>query len=204
MRWTAIAATHVLFAGLALAAVSIWGAGADPGRVRDRVTLPDPDPRLPVVTALSIVRPPGTLVLDTTKLQLGAPLNKVMSDREAAALDTRGAVEVKAQVTRDDGISQGVWQVAIRNGANRRAVLRAADRLYASVGWRLVPYPVPGVLVRKQSAAAGQPLTAYRAHYLYGPYLIRIEAYGTDATRVDRDFADLAGRQLAASPPAAR
>ena len=186
---------------MALAAVSIWGAGADPGRLRDRVTLPDPDPRLPVVTTLSIVRPPGTLVLDTTRPQLGAPLDKVMSGREAAALDTRGAVSVKAQITRDDGISQGVWQVAIRDGANRRGVLRAADRLYASVGWQLVPYPVPGVLVRKQS---GQPLTAYRAHYLHGPYLIRIEAYGSDAARVDHDFADLAGRQLAASPPDAR
>jgi hypothetical protein len=189
---------------LVLASVLVWGTGADPNRAAERVTLPDPDPRLPVVTMLSIVRPPGTLVLDTSKQQLGAPLATSTPKREADVLGARGVVHVKAQVARDGGSTQGMWQFAIRDGADRPAVLRAVDDLYAGVGWALVPYPGrDDVLVRRQTPAPGQPLTGYRAHYLYGPYLIRIEAYGTDAARVDRDFAELASRQLAASPPGA-
>ena len=204
MRGVAIGLTHVVLVGLALGAVALWGAGADPARERDRVTLPDPDPRRPVVPALSIVRPPGTLVLDTTKKQLGAPLEDVMSDDEATALDATGAVHVKAQIAREAGFSRGVWQIAVRDGADRGEALRTADRLYADVGWQLVPYPAEwpaGVLVRKLTPGPGQPLTAYRAHYRYGPYLIRVEAYGPDPARVDRDFAALAARQLAESPP---
>ena len=197
-----MAATHALLAGLALAAVLVWGTGADPNRVAEHVTLPDPDPRLPVATSLSIVRPPGTLVLDTSKQQLGAPLGRSMPKKEADVLGAQGVVHVKAQVARDDGATQGLWQFAIRDGVDRPAALRAIDDLYASVGWALVPYPGhPDLLVRKQTPAEGQPLTGYRAHYLYGPYLIRIEAYGTDPARVDRDFAELASRQLAMSPP---
>jgi hypothetical protein len=154
-----------------------------------------------VVATLSIVRPPGALVLDTTKKQLGAPLADVMSDGEAAALDATGAVHVKAQIAREDGFSRGVWQIAVRDGADRDETLRTADRLYADVGWQLVPYPVDGVLVRKLTPGPGQPLAAYRAHYRYGPYLIRVEAYGPEPARVDRDFAALVTRQLAESPP---
>ena len=201
MRGVAPGLAHVLLAAIAVGAVVVWGTGADPAREQEQVTLPDPDPRLPVVATLSIVRPPGTLVLDTTKRQLGAPLDAVMSKREADALDRRGAVQVKAQIARGAGFSRGVWQIAIRDGADRSGALRAADRLYAAGGWELVRYPVAGVLVRKLTPRDGQPLAAYRAHYLYGPYLIRIEAYGPDPVRVDRDFGDLAARQLAESPP---
>lgn len=201
MRGVGVGLTHVLLVAVAVGAVVIWGTGADPTRERDQVTLPDPDPRLPVVTALSIVRPPGQLVLDTTKRQLGAPLHSVMSEREAGTLDATGAVHVKAEIARTDGFSRGVWQIAIRDGADRQRTLLAADQLYAAGGWELVRYPVSGVLVRKQTPTAAQPLAAYRAHYLYGPYLIRIEAYGPEAARVDREFGDLAARQLAESPP---
>ncbi len=201
MRGVAPGLAHVLLAAVAVGAVLVWGTGADPARERDEVTLPDPDPRLPVVAALSIVRPPGTLVLDTTRRQVGEPLDAVMSKREARALDRRGAVRVKARIARGAGFSRGVWQIAIRDGADRQSALLAADRLYAAGGWELVGHPDPGVLVRKLTPGPGQPLAAYRAHYLYGPYLIRIEAYGPDPARVDRDFGDLAARQLAESPP---
>lgn len=193
--------THVVLVAVALGAVVVWGTGADPKRADNKVTLPDPDPRLPVVAALSIVRPPGTLVLDTTRHQQGAALDSVMSPAEAEALGDAGAVDVKAQIARGDDFSRGVWQIALKDTADHAEALRVADDQYGSRGWTLEDYPVAGVLVRKLTPAPGQPLAAYRAHYRYGPYLIRIEAYGPEPDRVAREFTELAGRQLAESPP---
>lgn len=200
-RAVSVGLVHVLLAALALTAVAIWGSGADPAREDQKVTLPELDPRLPVAAdTLSIVRPRGTLVLDSTKKQQGAPLGSVMPELEADTLDTAGAVSVKAQVTRDDEITRGVWQISIRDSADPQEALRAADGLYEAGGWRLTPSNTDGLLVRKQTPSARAPLAAYRAHYVYGPYLIRIEAYGPDAAQVDREFAELAGRQLAEWP----
>jgi hypothetical protein len=200
-RRTAVVGVHVLLAALALGAVAIWGPGTDPARADLRVSLPDPDPRLPAIAnTLSVVRPRVPLVLDTTKHQQGAPLDSVMPELEADTLDAAGAVNVKARVARDGGFSRGVWQIAIRDSADPNDALRAADELYAAGGWARAPSDDDAVLVRKQTPSAQAPLAAYRAHYVYGPYLIRIEAYGPDAGRVDREFAELAGRQLAEWP----
>lgn len=201
MRGVGVWLTHALLAAVALGAVVVWGTGADPDDARNQVTLPDPDPRLPVVAAVSIVRPPGNLVLDTTRHQQGAALNSVMSESEADALRDAGAVDVKAQIARGDGFSRGVWQIAVKDSADHAEALRVADGQYGSRGWTLENHPVDGVLVRKLTPGPNQPLAAYRAHYRYGPYLIRIEAYGPDPARVTQEFTELAGRQLAASPP---
>lgn len=201
-RTLAVVLVHLLLAALALGAVAVWGAGADPGRADLRVTAPDPDPRLPAnPNLLVIVRPPGTVVLDTTKESHGAKPVAVLPELEAEILDDAGAVNVKAVVSREGGLSRGVWQVAVHDGADPRVALRAVDDLYAAGGWARAPSDVRGLLVRKQTPSADQPVAAYRAHYVTGPYLVRIEAYGTDAGRVDREFAELARRQLAERPP---
>lgn len=191
----------MLLAALALGAIAVWGPGTDRARDELQVSLPDPNPRLPVLAnTLSIVRPPGPLVLDTTKHQQGAALDAVMPELEADTLDAVGAVSVKAWVARQDGFSRGVWQIAIRDGADPTAALKAADGLYGAGGWRRAASDHDGVLVRQQRPTTRTPLAAYRAHYVFGPYLIRIEAYGPDAARVDREFAELADRQLAETP----
>jgi len=192
----AVGVVHVLLAVLALGAVAVLGTGADPDRVDLRVTLPDP--RLPVnADVLVIVRPPGTVVLDTTKEKRGAWLADVLPAKEANVLGHAGAVDAKAFVSRDGALSRGVWQFGIRDGVDPHVALRAADDLYGAGGWQRAPGPRRGLLVRAQT----QPIAAYRAHYVVGPYLIRVEAYGSDAAAVDREFAALAGRQLAERPP---
>jgi len=198
----AVGLVHVLLAALALGAVAVWGTGADPARVGLRVTLPDPDPRLPVnADELAIVRPPGTLVLDTTKERRGAWLAAVLPAKEADLLGAAGVVDAKALVARDGDFSAGVWQFAVRDGVDPRRALRAADDLYGAGGWRRAPSQYRGLLVREQERGPGRPLAAYRAHYVLGRYLIRVEAYGPDQAVVDREFAALTGRQLAERPP---
>jgi hypothetical protein len=199
-----VAAVHVLLAGLAFGAVAVWGTGADPARADLAVTVPEPDPRLPVNPELvALVRPPGLLVMDTTKEKNGAWLTSVLPEKEARYLDDAGVVSVKALVSRDGEFSQGVWQLAVRDSADPTAALRVADDLYAAGGWEEAEGAegVDGVLVRTHAPTPDLPLAAYRAHYVRGPYLIRIEAYGPDLDRVAREFDALADRQLAQWPP---
>lgn len=188
---------HVLLAAVVLAAVAVWGPGTDPARADRAVTVPDPDPRLPVnPEAVALVRPPGLLVMDTTQEKRGAALAAVLPEAEAEVLDDAGAVYVTARVSRDGGFSQGVWQFAVRDSASPSAALDAIDDLYAAGGWTVAEAPA-GVLLRRQET----PLAAYRAHYVRGPYVIRVEAYGPDPDRVGSEFTTLLGRQLGQWPP---
>lgn len=196
-----VVAVHVVLAGLALGAVAVWGTGADPARAEHVVTVPDPEPRLPANPELvALVRPPGLVVMDTTQEKHGAWLAAVLPEKEARYFDDAGVVSAKALVSRDGEFSQGVWQFPVRDGADPAAALRAADDFYAAGGWQEAPGP-DGVLVRKHAPTPELPLAAYRAHYVRGPYLIRVEAYGPDMDRVGRDFDALADRQLTRWPP---
>lgn len=196
-----VAGVHVALAAVALGAVAVWGTGADPARADLAVTVPDPDPRLPVNPELvALVRPPGLLVMDTTKEKHGAWLASVLPEKEARYLDDAGVVSVKALVSRDGEFSQGVWQLAVRDGADPANALRVADDLYAKGGWEEADGPA-GVLVRTHAPTPELPLAAYRAHYVRGPYVIRVEAYGPAMDRVAREFDALADRQLTRWPP---
>jgi hypothetical protein len=192
---------HALLAVVVLGAVALWGTGSDPAGAATQVTAPDPDPRLPGPESLALVRPPGTVVLDNTRVKRGDVPATVLPEAEAQAVTAAGVVSVKALVSRDGAVSRGVWQLAVRNGGDAGDALRAIDDLYAAGGWQPADSPAPGVVVRAQVPGEGQPYSGYRAHYVRGPYLIRIEAYGTAKALVDREFAALARRQLAEWPP---
>jgi hypothetical protein len=192
---------HVLLAALVLVAFAVWGTGADPALADREVTVPDRDPRLPDnPETLAIVRPPGVLVTDTAGVKHGSS-PAVLPEAEAEVLTDAGVVVVHAYVAREDGVTRGLWQMSVRDGDDPRQALRAIDELYAAGGWDWAPTMARGVLVRAQKPTEGQPYAGYRAHYVRGPHLIRIEVYGTDRAEVDRDFATLATRQLAQWPP---
>jgi hypothetical protein len=189
----------VLLVVLVVGALALRSGGA--GDPADEVTVPDPDPRTPVVAAaVSIVRPPGTVVLNTTERKLGAATGRVLPRREAEVLDRFGRVLVKAVVTRDDGHTLGVWQLSVPDRSNPHDAARALDELYAASGWDTGQGAVAGVLLRTQSPRQDRPLTAYRAHYVTGPHVIRVESYGPDAARTERAFAELLDRQLSTWP----
>lgn len=196
-----VALVHVLLVATALVAVAVWGTGTDPALAGRVVTVPDPEPRLPVnPETVALVRPPGYLAMDTTREKHGAWPATVLPGPEAKVLEDVGVVYVKAYVSRDGEFSQGVWQFAVRDAADPAKALRAADDLYASGGWTRPEGPA-GLLVRMQPPGQQQPLASYRAHYVRGPYLIRVEAYGPDLARVEREFTVLAQRQLDRWPP---
>jgi hypothetical protein len=196
-----VALVHVLLVALALTAVAVWGTGADPARADRRVTVPDDDPRLPAnPETVALVRPPGLLVADSAALKNGSPLG-VLPELEAEVLEDAGVVMVKALVGREGDTTQGVWQFSVRDGDDPRAALRAIDELYAAGGWLWAPTEVRGVRLRAQKPTDGQPWAGYRAHYVRGPYLIRVEVYGIDQDQVDDAFAALATQQLAQWPP---
>jgi hypothetical protein len=200
-RAVTVTLVNVLFAAVALGAVALYGLGDDPDLAGQHVTVPDPHPRLPHnPETLVLVRPPGFLVVDSTTVKAGNSPG-VLGEIEADALTGAGVVMVKALVGRDGDVTQGVWQMSVHDGSDPAKALRAIDDLYAAGGWTRAYSATGGVLVRMQKPAAGQPLAGYRAHYVRGPYLLRIETYGTDQTQVDRAFATLAQRQLAAWPP---
>jgi len=197
-----VALVHVLLGALVLTAIVAWGSGADPALAGQHVTVPDPDLRLPHnPEEVAIVRPPGRLVVNSTFLKSGAA-PEVLGEGESKTLRTAGVVRTKAMVGREGDLAQGVWQMSVRDGNDPQEAMRAIDGLYAAGGWTQAASPLPGVVVRLQKPAEGQPMAAYRAHYVRGPYLMRIEAYGPDAEQVEREFAALAERQLAEWPPA--
>lgn len=196
-----VALVHVLLAALALTAVAVWGTGADPTLAEERVTAPDTDPRLPDnPETVALVRPPGVLIIDSAALKHGGSLD-VLPEAEADVLEDAGVVMVKARVGRDGDITEGLWQFSVRDGDDPADALRAIDELYAAGGWAWTPTEARGVRLRAHKIGDDQPLAGYRAHYVRGPYLIRIEVYGTDQERVDDAFAALATRQLAQWPP---
>jgi len=200
-RTATVALVHVLLAALAVAAVVVWGAGENPALAGQQVTVPDADPRLPDNPELvALVRPQGLLVLDSATVKHGSSPS-VLGEVEADVLTEAGVVMVKARVGREGGLTQGVWQMSVHDGADPRDALRAIDGLYREGGWTREPRIAGDVLVRGQTPGKGQPFAGYRAHYVRGPYLMRIEAYGTDQAQVDRAFATLARQQLAAWPP---
>lgn len=199
-RVATVALVHLLLAVVALGAVAVWGFGYDPAA--QHVTVPDPDTRLPSnPERLTIVRPPGLLVMDSTFVKHGALPTDALGEAEGSILLEAGVVKVKALVGREGELSQGVWQMWVRDGSDPRGALRAIDDLYATGGWAQEPTETAGLVVRAQKPNETQPFSGYRAHYVRGPFLIRIEAYGTDQAQVDDAFADLARRQLAAWPP---
>lgn len=188
---------HALLAAVVIAAVAGWGTGADPARAGRVVTVPDPAPRLPVnPESVPLVRPPGVPVMDATHEKRGTSLAAVLPEAEAKVLGDAGAVYVKAYVSRDHEFRQGVWLFAIRDGADPVRALHAIDDLYAAGGWTEATAQ-NNVLLRTQEA----PLAAYRAHYMRGPYVIRVEAYGPAMDRVTREFSTLVERQLGQWPP---
>jgi hypothetical protein len=200
-RTATVALVHVLLAALAVAAVVVWGAGENPTLAGEQVTVPDTDPRLPDNPELvALIRPPGLLVMDSATVKHGNSPS-VLGEVEEDVLTEAGVVMVKARVGREGGLTQGVWQMSVHDGADPRDALRAIDELYGEGGWTRERSPACGVLVRGQTPAKGQPFAGYRAHYVRGPYLIRIEAYGTDQAQVDRAFATLAKQQLGEWPP---
>jgi hypothetical protein len=200
-RAVAVVLVHVLLAALAVGAAAVWGAGDDPALAGQRVTVPDPDPRLPDnPEAVAVVRPPGLLVVDSATVKHGSS-PAALGGQEADVLTDAGVVVVKAFVGRDGRVTAGVWQMSVRDGDDPHDALRAIDTLYAEGGWLPEVADTRGVLVRSQEPDGRQPYAGYRAHYVRGPHLIRIEAYGTEQAEVDRAFADLARRQLAAWPP---
>jgi len=201
IQFLTVALAHVLLAALALGAVAVWGTGADPAAADRRVTVPDADPRLPDnPETAALVRPPGVLIVDSATLKHGGSLSALPA-LETEVLEDAGVVMVKARVGRDGDLTEGLWQFSVRDGDDPRAALRAIDELYAAGGWALAPIETRGVRLRAQERTDSQPFAGYRAHYVRGPYLIRIETYGTDQDRVDRAFAALATQQLAQWPP---
>jgi hypothetical protein len=198
-RVAAIALVHVLLAAVAVGAIALWGPGDNPARVR--ITVPDADPRAPDnPETVALVEWDGFHVRDSTALQHGSS-PAVLGEVEADTLTKAGVVRVAARVTRDGGLTRGVWQLSVHDGADPHDALRAIDDLYGKGGWTRRPTEARGLLVRAQTPDGRQPLYGYRAHYVRAPYLIRIETYGTDKALVDREFAALATRQLAEWPP---
>lgn len=198
-RVAAIILVHVLLVALAAGAIAVWGPGSNPAQVSASVS--DTDRRLPDnPETVALVEWDGFHVVDSTTLQHGnSPA--VLGKLEADVLTGAGVFRVRARVTRDDGLTRGVWQLTVRDGADPHAALLAIDELYGKGGWTRRPTEAEGVLVRARTPDGRQPFFGYRAHYVRAPYLIRIETYGTDRARVDREFATLATRQLAEWPP---
>ncbi|RZS37472.1 hypothetical protein EV193_10527 [Herbihabitans rhizosphaerae] len=202
-RGVQVLLVHVLLAAVAGAALLIWGAGSDPADADRKVSLPDPDPRRPAAAPARVIgRPAGPVVLDTG-LSTNTPLASVLPQVESTTLSTAGVVRVRAIVTRQpNGLTLGLWQFSVRDKSKPADALTAIDKLYDSAGFAQPPDGPPGVRVRHQAARPEQGnLGVYRAHYLHGHELIRVEAYGSDKTMTDAEFAALIGAQTAAWPP---
>lgn len=190
-------------AAAATAAWAIWGNGSDPDIAALRITWPDPDPRRPYpsVPPIPLVRPPGSVLINLTDTPAAFIANHNYSPAEMDVLAKAGIAQVTALATRDGPIVFGLWVLTVRDRAVPTTVLSQANQFYASTGYSLTQQSDLLWTWNFPVRQPGTTLNMFGAHYLRGRQLIKLEAYGPDATATQQAFNSLYDSQLRAWPP---
>jgi hypothetical protein len=129
--------------------------------------------------------------------------NKLPAAGEPELMQSVGVSEIGGLVTNENGMRRGIWAFKLGGGSDPAAVLNAMDTFYQQAKYELVSQE-DNVLIRKLTTQDenGQPVTAFRAHYLTDGYMIRVEVYGTDSANVESEFTDLLAQETKKFPPA--
>lgn len=158
-------------------------------------------------------KPDGAPFVDLTgdsRANIARPIDEAVATKsptetEAKILKSAGATEVLGYGTTEGKAVLGLWQFKASSAKKAQDVLAEIDKLYSSAGYKAYggeKYP-KGVLAKFLAPTDKydkNALTAYRAHYLLGDSVVRIETWSTDAGLAEKAFKDLMKRQLAEHP----
>jgi hypothetical protein len=191
------------FAAAATGAWAIWGNGSDPAIAALRITWPDPNPRRPeqLVPPTPLVHPPGSVLINLTDTPATFVANNNYSPAEMDVLAKAGVAQVTALATQNGPIVFGLWVLTVRDRAIPTTALSQANKFYTNTGYSLTQQSDLLWTWNFPVRQRGVTLNMFGAHYLRGRQLIKIEAYGPDATATQRAFTGLYDSQLRAWPP---
>ncbi|MGX7823689.1 hypothetical protein ACTG9Q_01205 [Actinokineospora sp. 24-640] len=203
-----IALAVVLVLGLVGAGVWFFG-------FKDSDTAQPPPPAPTTTTKQEPVLPPpnvpdgpfieiaGREALNRTMTIEQALQRKLPTERESKLMKANGIVEVGGLVTEENGLRRGIWAFKVADGGDASAALVAMDALYEQAKYAKVASPEhPEVTIRKLASSGGDAPTVFRAHYVTdGGYMVRVEAFGADAAKVETAFFDLLAEETGKFPP---
>ncbi|KAA2263698.1 hypothetical protein F0L68_09405 [Solihabitans fulvus] len=197
----------VVLAGLGFGGYMLWGKGSGGGDVAASTTTTTttkttpPKPKVPPGPFVEV--PGGTSQFNAVSIA-NALQAKVPTLEEATLLQNNGVTEVRFVLSQDTDLNQGIWGFVPSTGTDPAAVLNAIDQLYNSAKYQLLPGGPPNVLVRYLPASDHNKTPTYRAHYVTGGMVIRVEAYGTDDATAKAAFDALLKRETDKFAPGAR
>ncbi|AHH93449.1 hypothetical protein [Kutzneria albida] len=141
----------------------------------------------------------GTIGLNATVTIDAAVLAKIPTESEGPFLKSKGVTQVAAVTAVKDGTTTGVWAFTPGQGSDPKALLDSIDEVFVKANYKDVPGAPAGTRARFLTDPNG---TAYRAHYIANGVVIRVEAFGKDATAAERAFRDLLSAETAKYPVA--
>jgi hypothetical protein len=188
---------------VAVAAIVVWGYGADPITVANHVTVHDLDPRrpYPVVPPDALRRPGGPAVFDQRGIITAFESTPLLTTQEKRLLAADGTAEVEGVLARPTTTIVGGWDFTVRDASDPARLVRDLDALYRRGGYAPTPSDRPGVAeVRSTAATLTGGATVFVAHYRHDRDVLRVVAYGPDPADVAARFDAQLAAQLARSP----
>lgn len=159
-----------------------------------------PPPNVPDGPFIEIA---GREALNRTMTIEQALQRKLPTERESKLMEANGIVEIGGLVTEENGLRRGIWAFKVADGGDPSAALVAMDALYEQAKYVKVSSPEhPDVTIRKLASSGADAPTVFRAHYVTdGGYMVRVEAFGPDAAKVETAFFDLLAEETGKFPP---
>jgi hypothetical protein len=167
----------------------------------DQTTKSSPRPTTSTPPPKPIVQPPGAVQVDSTFTLQRLGEVKILSPEDFDILSRNQITEAQVQVTKEGELVRGTWAFTAADRASAEQVFKEIDALYRQVNFQ----PAPGIAKENVSALYFKPVTpnaptVFRAHYLAGNKVIRVESYGPDAAQAAAEFAALLETQLQRLP----
>lgn len=151
-----------------------------------------------------IVRPPGSVQIDDSYTLARLREAQLLSTEDFTIVEANKVSEAQVAVTKQGELTLGTWAFQVASTATGETMLTQIDQLYTGVAFK----PAEGITREKVSVLVlapqpGQPgIAVYRAHYLgEDDKVVRVEAYGPDATTARTAFVALLDQQLKQLPP---
>ncbi|WP_132875686.1 hypothetical protein [Tamaricihabitans halophyticus] len=202
-RRAAVAGTLLLLVGIAAGGYAAWGDGSDPILAEYHVTEPDLDPRRPepITPPDPLVTPQGKVVQDETGRPPVFLDGGALTEAELRLLVRAGTAQIQTIITRDHGLTRAVWRFTVRDSSSPERVRDLLDEHYDKGGYHPSSTQEGGVLVRHIADPADQRgVSAYRAHYVRGRDVLRVESYGRQGSTVGEAFYQLLRAQTKQFP----
>jgi hypothetical protein len=126
---------------------------------------------------------------------------KVPTEPEAKLLKQSGIGSVSSVITTEGQLARGIWAFTPTSSGDPKTALAAINKEYRDNGHKQQTGTKPGVTVWVFPADAKNPLNSYRAHFITGGQVVRVEAYGPDQTAAKDAFDELLNRVTSKYPP---